>query len=903
MRSFFKWSFILLVLLSLFLGGAFLVARHFEKPVKAYFVKQLNLRLQSPVHVEEMEFSLLAKFPSASLVLKNVWAEENVITIGQADTLAYFERLYLNFNVFDLLNGTYRLNGVQGSSGYVSLKIDPKGKENYTIWKTTEDTTGFFLELDNVRLTDVRFGYFNQARRQDFSLLVHDLTFNGRFSDEQYTMQVDGDGRVNHFIVKGENYLFEREIAIETELDVITQTSSYAFRNGEVLIDDQLSFSVEGKYVDEGLDLHLQGHKLDIVKTLALLPSENRKLLSDYESEGILNFDCIIQGAFDKTENPYFKADFSVQDAVIKQKASGLELSELTGRGSLENGAKKRMQTAALRIDTLSGKIGEGAFETGFSLIDFSKPRLQGRLRFASELGALSQLLKLENVEEASGQIEVDANIKTVLQQMDSLRSSDFINADASGQVSLRNARLQLKNDVRLYEVDSGEAHIQNNDLRIDACIGRVNGSDVELKGTARGFLAYLFSKTAALAIRGSLKTGDVRLEDFFAQRTEDEEGDEKAVVAFPDRMTLDVKIIANSFRYGKFEADKVSGRLLMDAFKLQADRLNFTSQGGQVEGKAGIYRFAENQFGFRSEFRMRDIDTRQLFQTFDNFGQQQLRAEHISGQTSASVGVQAFCDSLFQIQKESVTANVKLSITQGRLTNFEPLISVADHLKEKRMMRLFINVDELRKRLADVAFDTLTNEISILNQVVTIPSMSIRSSAIDLEAEGSHSFDNEIDYSMDFALSEVLTLKDRKEPYNEFVRRDNKGRTRIYMRIEGTTDDPKVTVQRTNVGKVLRQDLEAERQTVKSLLKSEFGAFSNDTTVRMPEEVPAEELQMEFNPETEIEKEDSKEMPVDSEVKEDTTKKPKSILDRFMKKTEADKKKLREGEFEDDDF
>lgn len=900
MRSLLKWSSILLVLLVLFVGAAYFLARHFEEPVKQYFVKQLNNRLQSPVHVENMEFSLLAKFPSASLVLNNVWAEENVITIGQADTLAAFERLYLNFNVFDLINGNYRLRGVEASSGQLNFRIDEEGRENFKIWKTTDDTTGFFLELDNVVLDGVQLEYVNRLRQQDYSIFVGDLAFNGRFSDEQYTMRVDGNGRVDHFIAKGQNYLYERDIAVETDLDVLAQTAEYAFRNGEVLIDDQLSFSLEGKYADETLDLKLEGHKLDIVKTLSLIPSEDRKLLNDFESEGILNFNCVIKGAFDKVENPYFQASFSFEDAVIEQKGSGIRLSDLKGSGSIDNGSKKRMQTAKLSIDTLSGSLGDGRFETRFSLIDFSKPKLKGQLSFSSELEELKQLLKLDHLEEASGQIQVKANIETVLQQLDSLRSSDFINANASGTVNLQNVRLRLKEDVRLYEVDSGSATIQNNNLKITACSGRINGSDLELKGVAKGFLAYVFSETGQLAIKCDVKTGDIRLEDFFSQRANSD--DDRAVISFPDRMTVDANIIANSFRYGQFEAQEVSGRLLMDGFKVQADRLHFLSQEGQVQGKAGIYRFAENQFGFRSEFDLRDINTSMLFETFSNFGQQMLRSEHISGTTSATVNVQAFCDSLFQINTKSVAASVKLQITQGRLTNFEPLMDVASHINDKRMFRLFIDVDELKKRLSDVAFDTLENEITILNQTVSIPKMSIRSSAIDMDAEGTHTFNNDIDYSLAFALSEFLTLKDRKEPYNEFVRRDAKGRTRIFMRITGNTDDPQISVERTNVSSVIREDIVAERETVKSLLKDEFGAFSSDTTVRAFEVEEKEELQLEFNPETDTEREEQPAKEATAPPKKEAAE-PKTIFDKLIKKTEADKKKLREGDFEDDDF
>lgn len=901
MRKILRWILFLMLFVALFCGVAILVASYFEAPVKQYFVKQLNKRLESPVHVEKIEFSLLAKFPSASLVLHDVWAEENVITIGEADTLAAFERLYLNFNVFDLIDGNYRLRGVEASNGSLRFKVDERGEDNFHIWKTTDDTTGFLLELDRVRLSNVDFRYVNDLRRQDYSLRVRDLVFKGRFSDEQYTMDVDGAGRVNHFIVKGSNYIDHRDVAIETALDVITSRDEYAFRSGEVLVDDRLQFYVSGKFIGDGIDLKLKGNELDIVQTLSLIPNEDRAFLQDYESTGVLDFECVINGAFSKTSNPYFEAKFAFDDASLKQVKTGLRLSDLKGSGSIHNGEEKRLFSTLLLIDTLSGKIGDGDFQTHFFIQNLEKPRLEGRLAYSSDLEELRKLLNLETIEYSEGFIEGSAKIKTVLQNLDSLRSSDFINANASGRIVLKKAKVKLKDDVRTYEVDSAHATIRDNNLVIDRYEGRINGCDVTIKGSAQNFLSYAFgSGGEALHITGDVVAGVITLEDLFPKR---EGSESKAVVSFLEKMTLNMNLISKEFNVGKFTATDLSGRLIMDAFKIQADRLHFKSQQGDVQGKAGVYRFGENQFGFRSEFDARKLDITELFQTFDNFSQDFLRAEHISGVANLKVEVQTFCDSVLNLNLPSLTASVDLEVLNGKLKDFKPLMNIADEVHQKRMMRLFIDTDELRKRLQNVAFDTIRNEISIRNQVVSIPAMAIRSSAIDINAEGTHHFDNRINYSLDFALSEILQLEDRKEPYNEFVQRDQKGRTRIYMNISGTSENPVVKVERTNINSVVRQDLEEEKQTVKALLKDEFGAFENDTTVRSYEEKKPEDIQMEFDPSTEIEKQESKQTEKSVPEKKATEKDKKSVLNKLIKNTEADKKKLREGEFEDDDF
>ena len=171
---------------------------------------------------------------------------------------------------------------------------------------------------------------------------------------------------------------------------------------------------------------------------------------------------------------------------------------------------------------------------------------------------------------------------------------------------------------------------------------------------------------------------------------------------------------------------------------------------------------------------------------------------------------------------------------------------------------------------------------------------MEIRSSAIDLNVSGSHTFNNEIDYTLDFALSELLELEDRKEPYNEFVRRDDKGRTRMFLHMYGTIDDFEIDLERTNVKSTIKDEMISEKNEVKGILKEEFNAFQNDSTAvyNKPEK---KEVEIVFDPDGNLPKE--RIQPTELKPKD------QKVLNKLIKKTESNKKKLEEGAFDDDDF
>ena len=87
--------------------------------------------------------------------------------------------------------------------------------------------------------------------------------------------------------------------------------------------------------------------------------------------------------------------------------------------------------------------------------------------------------------------------------------------------------------------------------------------------------------------------------------------------------------------------------------------------------------------------------------------------------------------------------------IEDGRLVNYSPMQSLSSYLK----------VDDL----TDIRFATLHNQIDIANQVIYIPSMQIKSSALDLQLMGTHTFKNGLDYHFTIALADLLASKFKK--------------------------------------------------------------------------------------------------------------------------------------------
>jgi hypothetical protein len=176
-------------------------------------------------------------------------------------------------------------------------------------------------------------------------------------------------------------------------------------------------------------------------------------------------------------------------------------------------------------------------------------------------------------------------------------------------------------------------------------------------------------------------------------------------------------------------------------------------------------------------------------------------------------------------------------------------------------------NIDLLEQKLKDISFQTLENTIMIKNGIINIPKMKIGSSALDMDVSGMHSFENEIDYRFAFRFRDLLNAEKDSE-FGEVL--DDGTGIKIYMRMYGTLDRPIIEWDKTSRKEQAKQNREEAKKDAKAILKSEFGFYKNDSTVKqyVPEEVPKEDLKIHFGPATKEEFNEVKKQKKDSKLK-----------------------------------
>ena len=204
------------------------------------------------------------------------------------------------------------------------------------------------------------------------------------------------------------------------------------------------------------------------------------------------------------------------------------------------------------------------------------------------------------------------------------------------------------------------------------------------------------------------------------------------------------------------------------------------------------------------------------------------------------------------------------------------------------------LNVEELSKKLRHVVFQELSNKIEIKNGKLTIPDMVIKSNAMDIGVYGTQTFEGDINYGINFRLSDIMTKK--KESEFGYIVDDGTG-TRVFLLITGTIDNPIFKLDKAGRKEFNKQKREEEKNTLKNILKDEFGFFKKDTSLKeIPvKEKPKPKIEVEWGEEepSVTPSKNAQESTPKVEEKKEVKPKKKSWLDKLKEKEEKPKKKV----------
>ncbi len=775
----------------------------FKDRIIQQFVREANKSLNTPIKIGKIEVSAWNDFPNLAIEFTDVYIEDSYpgdYPLLTAKTISFY------LNPIEVWNGKYSIQGLQLTGSETNLKIDANGKNNFTIVKKSEnDSTGTIVfDLKNVKLKKTKVTYQDKQSHQHHIYQSEKLMASIAVMDDVYKIKADGE-------ITTEQIGIGNKIFLKNKLFTVASSMTYDHANRKFIIHTSTlalktsSFEVQGNYAfskENIIDITAKAKNTDIQTILSLLPGEVNQKLAKYKSEGEVYFDLHVKGEVSNRRSPFISIRFGCKDTRVYHPDYQSKVEHANLEGSFASASMSNFSRAELFLKNMTGELNGRTFQANFSMENFEDPYVvfdfKGELDAASILNfyPMPEMKKLEGVVKA----DVSFSGKIALLK----RKATAQQVRAQGSVELHNIQFAVGKQPLQFTDFNGSLHFNNNDLALSNVSGRFEKSDFKLNGFFKNVITFLIFENQPIGIETDLKSNFIDLDRLFALAL-GESGSQDFGFSISPNLHLNFNCDVKAMHYKRFKPHDVKGDLLVKNQMAVSRNIHLNVMGGELSLNGIVDAKNPKAIDVVSAFKLSGIHVDSVFYLFQNFHQDFIEAKNLRGQAFADVSLEMTLNENLKLYPETLIADIGATVKNGELNGFEPMQQLKKYLDDEGLSHM---------RFAD-----LKNDIHIEKRTIFIPLMEIRSNVTTIQLSGTHTFDQHIDYRV------VAPLRNRKkiDPDEAFgaIEEDNTGKSKIFLKITGTTDNYSVSYDKAAVKKKIVNDLKKEVQELKDTFKT----------------------------------------------------------------------------------
>ena len=883
---FIKWffgillGFVVLISLLLFI---------FKDEICGLVVHEVNKQLKSKVIVGEVDLSFWGSFPNLSVDFNEVFIKDSYVGATELDTLLYSDRIRLKFNPMDIWRENYTVHTVEVYPGTLKLKVNDEGLHNFDILKDKSDSVeagGFNLSLEDVELDNFHFSYINEATNQEYRTLLKSMYLKGAFHSSQYTASATSELDILSARSGNITLVSNKPASLNISVDVNNDSNTVIIPQSKIYISG-LPFNFNGMVHQDGFNFNLKGNNIRIQDAANSLAMQATNSVNQFSGQGILLFDLNIDGTNDPVQPVSVNCAFGIKNATLRDPKSSIKLSKLKLDGAYTN--KGGHSKEKLELKNISFSTRGGPFAGDLLLTNFKNPIFKGNANGVLDLAVLNSFLGFRQIETIDGKVELRTNF-IVQGKANRAQQLDYHINKCEGQLQLHDINLKLIEDKRLFKSVNGLLYLRNNEAGLENIVLKIGDSDFQLNGIFTELVDY-FSGQGNLTANVAVKSENINLSDLGTDTKEEKRQRERQYI-LPNNIDGTLHLEVGTLKYDNHSFDRIKGNMSVSGRTIHFPRIAVQNGGADVVGSLTIEERTPEIFFISSQVVSKNINFKKLFNEWDNFKQDVIKSENIRGIAQANFVFEAPFDMRSGVISKAIIAQVGIQIDNGRLLKVPIFDTITASLKSSAIRHILgkKNIDAFGIKLRDLKFERLKNTLVIKDGVITIPAMSIHSSALQIQASGKHTFDNKVDYRFGFNLRE---LRQKKEvEFGEIV--DDGTGIEIFVHMFGDLNNPTIKWDKMSRKEKTKAYNEAEKQNTKSMLKAEFGLFKNDTTVQeyIQSTSPKEEMIIHFDPVNSI----------DTLIEVKQPKKKDTKINRLLQKWKKESDTEKQDDFEIDD-
>jgi hypothetical protein len=737
----------------LLLAIAFFYIRVNKETIVASVRLSLSKKITGNINFDDITIDLFKNFPGISIDVKNVHVRDSLFDSHKKE-LVSVSHIYMGFGILDLIAGKKVPKYLTLADGVIFLFKDTAGNKNWNIFKPqSQSETTQKIALKKIRFKNINTFFEDIGKHKFYNIWFEKMKCGIDDSKEQIEFELDNKAIIKNAYfntIKG-SYLTNKKLVAAWNVIYDRVSKKISLKNEIVKLNRQ-AYRVSGDFfltADPHFNLSIKTTNLSLKEAASIFPLPTGKKINRFQlSKPLQKVEAVLSGPMKYLSYPLAKVSFSVTDASLEISPTVFQHCSFNGffKNEIDTSKSRDDLNSYLQFTNVKGEWEKNSFDCrDITFYNMVHPYLRCNIHTIFNLFQLEKAIASRRIDFNSGTGEATLSYAGPLET----RADTVYNLN--GIVSIKNGDITYNPRNLDFKKTDIELHFENGDMLVKQMNTIVNDNKIRINGRVNGFLTFFNTDPSKALFDWNIYSPYIDISKLKSslRRSSSAKKKQQGYSFFEklnnkidrlfDACNASLNIQADKVIYKNFSAAKVNGHVVLTNDIVKLDNFSLLHAGGVINFDA-LSKDNGNSSNLSLRSKMQNVDVKELFTSFNNFGMESLTSKNISGTFSADINLTSMLDANDDLYKPANKGYVDFSLRNGRLENFKPLMEIDNNFLQKR-------------DLTDVRFAELKDRLDLNGNDIHVNRMEIRSTAVNMYVEGIYSFANNTDLSIQIPL------------------------------------------------------------------------------------------------------------------------------------------------------
>ena len=736
------------IILGLLIISAAILPIIFKDKIVTLVKTEINNNLNAKADFKNFDLTLIRSFPYFTLELD----EFSIIGVGDfdGDTLTYISQLKVAVDLMSVIGGgQIKVKTISLDEPFINLLVLKDGKANWDIAKPSADkkesapsSSEFKLALKKYELINGRINYDDESMGFKMMMIDVDHTGNGDFTQDLFTLSTNTKTSSTNLWYGGVKYLHNIKSVLKADLDMDMKNMKFTFKENELSLNE-LALGFNGWLAmpadDINMDLNFSAKQNDFRHFISMIPGVYSESFKDIQTKGTLALRGFVKGTYNDKQMPGFGLIVTIKDGMFKYPSLPVAVQNVQIDLNIAN-ADGIPDHTAIDLNRMHAELGTEPIDAKLRVrTPVSDADIDGMIKTNINFANISKMVPLESGTSMRGLLVADVAFKG---RMSAIEQKKYENFNAAGKLLLSDFNYTSKDYKQGFDLKQCALTFNPKNITLDNLDARMGKSDIKANGTLDNLLPYYFKKEV---LKGSLTLNSnfIDINEMMGSpaQTTSTNTDTAAMTLLevPANIDFNLNAAIGKIIYNDLILENIKGSLLVKNAASYLNDLAFSTLGGNIVMNGSYATPSHKNADMKFVLNVKDCDIQQTVKTFSSVGKIAPIAQRCNGKYSAAFSLNGKLDNKMDPLMNTLNGNGKLQTGNVSITNFSPLIKLAEVLKMDQFKQ--VNVSNL-----DLSFEFKDGRVNVKPFETTL-------AGFKTNIEGSNGFDQTIDYKLNVQL------------------------------------------------------------------------------------------------------------------------------------------------------